>query len=185
MKYLHQYSGLQKVEVRDGCCLRPLRSEDAANILEVIDKDPSIRQRVTVAERMRDPDDVAREVEAYQKDSEGLIRYTVVCDEKCVGLVSFWKDQGYFGQDFEPDSYGFGYFIDPDLRGKGLITDAVRALMTKSQDVLEVHRFLAFCEDDNLASRKVLLKLGFEATDRTFFEPKNGWIERMYLKKFV
>lgn len=163
--------------------MRPLQSEDATDLLTVLEKDPSIRQRVTVAERMGNPNDVVREVQAYQSDPEGLIRYAVLCDEKCVGLVSFWKDHGYFGQDFEPDSYGFGYFIDPSLRGKGLITDAVRAIMTRAPEVIGVRRFIAFCEDDNVASSKVLLKLGFKKTNETFTEPKNGWVERMYVKE--
>jgi len=183
MAHLHEYQELQKVPVREGCYLRPLEISDAESILTILDTDASIRERVTVAARMHTVDDVAREIEAYKTDGAGLIRYAIVYDERCVGLVSLWKDSGYFGQVPDPRGYGFGYFIDPALRGKGLVTDAVSALMQRACEVLDVGRFIAFSEDDNPASGAVLRKLGFTPTDDTFTEPTHGWVERKYVSE--
>lgn len=183
MAHLHEYQELQKVPVREGCYLRPLEISDAEGILTILDTDTSIRKRVTVAARMHTVDDVAREIEAYKTDGTGLIRYAIVYDERCVGLVSLWKDHGHFEQPPEPDGYGFGYFIDPALRGKGLVTDAVGALMQRAKQALPVKRFVAFCEDDNQASKAVLRKLGFMPTNGIFTEPTHGWVERKYVKE--
>lgn len=183
MQYLHEHQELQKVPVREDCYLRPLETQDAKYILAILNDDQLIREYVTVAARMHTADDVMREIEAYKTDEEGLIRYTIVYQERCVGLVSLWKDPGYFGQTPEPGGYGFGYFIDPALRGRGIVTDAVSALMQRASQVLDIKRFIAFSEDENVASGAVLRKLGFTATDDAFSEPTHGWIERKYVKE--
>lgn len=179
---LYEQPELRKVLVREGCYLRPLEVEDAEEILRILDDDPAIRDRVTVASRMHTIDDVAREVKTYKTDNEGLIRYAIIFDDHCVGLVSLWRDSGFFGQPLDPDAYGFGYFIDPAMRGKGVVTAAVESLMKQAERLLRVKQFIAYCEDDNLASIAILHKLGFQATDETFSEPNQGWTERKYVK---
>jgi RimJ/RimL family protein N-acetyltransferase len=178
---LHEQPSLQEVQIREGVVLRPMAETDAAELLDVLNADPSIRDRVTVASRMHAEDDVKREVEAYKAD-EGLIRYVVVDEERVVGLVSFWRDDGFFGQEANPNSYGFGYFLHPKARGRGLITDSVGVLMRVAQESFPVDYFMAFCEDDNPKSIRVLRKLGFEPTERAYVEPTRGWKERLYEK---
>jgi len=182
MQNLYEQPELRKVTVREGCYLRPLELDDAEEVLKILDNDPDIRSRVTVASRMHTIDDVAREVETYRTDNEGLIRYAIMFDEHCVGLVSLWRDSGFFGQSVDPDAYGFGYFIDPSMRGKGIVAAAVESLMKQAEAVLQVKQFIAYCEDDNYASIAILRKLGFGATDETFSEPDHGWAERKYIK---
>jgi RimJ/RimL family protein N-acetyltransferase len=101
-------------------------------------------------------------------------------EDKPIGLISFWRDDGFFGQDANPNDYGFGYFIDPDERGQGLIKDTVLHIMDIAQEHLYVRRFEAFCEDDNPASIGVLTGLSFTPTEDTFGEPTHGWVERRY-----
>ena len=178
---LHKISGLNEIDVCQGVKLRPLYQSDATRILEILAADKSIRDKVTVASRLHTPKDIAIEIEHYRKDL-GLIRYVLLKENNPIGLISLWRDDGFFGTSPNPNDYGFGYFLDPHERGKGLITLAVQSLMKTTAGNFHVRQFVAFCEDRNHESIAVLTKLGFKPTDKTFVEPDHGWVERKYVK---
>lgn len=177
---LHTVSNLKDIYVDEGVKIRPLDQSDTARILEILASDRSIRDKVTVASRLHTPEDVKTEIEHYNKDPN-LIRYTLLKENNPIGLVSLWRDD-FSGTLPQLNDYGFGYFLDPDERGKGFITRAVQTLMDTVAKNLHVNQFVAFCEDSNSKSIAVLTKLGFERTDILFREPNNGWIERKYIK---
>lgn len=178
---LHTIPALQEINVRDKVKLRPLIQSDAEQLLQILAKDHNIREKVTVASRLHSAEDVAEEIKRYRSDT-GLIRYTLLLDENPVGLVSLWRDDGFWGKK-NLDDYGFGFFLDPKERGKGLVTSAVKKLLEIVPQNIHVNQFVAFCEDENKQSLVVLKKLGFESTDQTLREPNNGWIERKYIKR--
>jgi len=178
---LHRIPALQKIDVRNTLLLRPLESSDATALLNILEKDSSIRKKVTIASRVHSPRDIETEIEMYQKD-EGLIRYTLLKNNVPIGLISFWRDEGYFEKPTSPNDYGFGYFLDPNERGKGLITEAVHCLMDVSKENLHANQFVAFCEDGNHQSIAVLTRLGLKPTNKTFTEPTTGWMEQKYVK---
>jgi len=171
------------IPVRDGVELRPLQASDAAEILSALEADPEIRKRVTIASRLFTPADVEAEVKRAETTETFLLRFVIVEQGKVVGMLSFWQDLGYFGYEPAPNTFGFGYFLHPKARGRGLVTDAIVAMMDAAQAELTVDSFIAFCEDDNAASVHVLNKLGLQTTDQTFTEPTTGWTERMYRKE--
>lgn len=177
---LHIVSALREVYVGEGVKLCPLDQSHATAILKILEADNSIRDKVTAASRLYTPEDVASEIERYRKDI-GLIRYALIKDEIPIGLVSLWRDDGFWGTKNLND-YGFGYFLDPNERGKGLVTRAVQSLMHVLAKNIYVNQFVAFCEDKNDESISVLTKLGFRATEETLREPTKGWIERKYTK---
>lgn len=177
---LHDIPLLQFVHVAPGVMLRNLKPSDADELLAILDKDPSVRERVTVASRLHSAKDVQTEVDRIAADP-WLIRYVIIADDKIVGLISLWKDDGFFGQIPEKNGYGFGYFLDPTMRGKGLMTKSIRKLMETTLIALVVDTFVAYCEDDNSQSIAVLNKLGFRPTNEVYGEPTKGWQERKYL----
>ena len=179
---LNEIPKLQKIIVSEEITLRPLEEADSKYILDVLARDNSIRDRVTVASRMHTEQDVKDEIQRYKND-DGLIRYAIINNNRVIGLVSLWRDTGYFGTSPNNDDYGFGYFLDSDYRGKGIISDSLTALITVSRNTLEVRQFVAFCELDNKPSVKVLTKLGFAQTDESFSEPENGWTEYKFVKR--
>lgn len=178
---LHTIPAFQEVKINDELKLRPLIQTDAKRILEILDAEPNIREKVKVASLFHKPEDVAKEIEFYHSDT-GLIRYVLLKNEKPVGMVSFWRDSGFFGTEPNPNEYGFGYFLDPKERGQGLITRAITTLMQLTKENLKVDNFAAYCEDHNEESIAVIKKLGFTPTDDTYPEPTKGWIERKYIK---
>lgn len=180
-KDLHSVAALQEVEVRENITLHPLTESHASQLLAILDSDPEIRNRVYVASHLHEVEDVAKEIEESEKDP-GLIRYTILDGENPIGLVSLWRDDGFFGTPPNHDDYGFGYFLDPNERGKGIVTDTVTALMDAVQQNLYVRQFVAFCEDDNAESVAVLRVLGFEKNGEAYPEPTHGWIEYKYVR---
>lgn len=179
---LHEVPELKEIYVRDEVILRPMETDDAIGLLRILDTDPTIRDRVSVASRMYSLEDVSREVEVYKGDAN-TIRYTLLEGGKPIGLVSFWRDiDNSFDAPDNPNDYGFGYFLDPADRGSGLIPEAVQQVMNIAQTVLHIEGFIAYCEDNNPNSISVLTKLGFQPTNLTYKEQENGWIERKYIK---
>ncbi len=176
---LHEIHGLAEVKVRENITLTPLTTEDASGLLKIIESDPSIRESVSVASRLHDENDVANEISNIAEDS-GLIRYSIKDSDVIVGVISLWRDDGFFGTEPKLDDYGFGYFLDPKFRKKGIIRDSIKSLMNTVTDNLHVNRFIAYCEDNNQASISVLENAGFVPTDETLREPSNGWLERKY-----
>ena len=181
---LHNVPDLKDIYIFEGIKLRPLDQSDTERILEILASDRSIRDKVTVASRLYAPEDVKTEIERYHKDAN-LIRYALLKQNSPIGLVSLWRDDGFSGTPPQLDDYGFGYFLDPNERGKGFITRAVQTLMDTVTKKFHVNQFVAFCEDSNSDSIAVLTKLGFERTNILFREPYNGWIERKYIKPVI
>lgn len=176
---LHDVPALKRVPVRDGVMLRPLAARDAKSILQILEDDPEIRKRVWVAAAMHTAQDVEEQVEKGKNDAT-LLRYVIEEDGKVAGMVTFWRAGDYFGDKAEENDYGFGYFLAPSARGRGLVTDSLTALMSIALETLEVHSFIAFCEADNAASGSLLKKAGLKPTKQTWTEPDNGWVEQKY-----
>lgn len=176
---LHDIDALRIIKVDKDIVLRPLQSQDAERILEILEADPTIRKRVSVVRNIHSESDVYKEIMAYNGHDE-VIRYAILKDNQCIGLISLWR-LGKFRDINEPDTYGFGYFLDPTERGKGLIPTVLRTLMDVARASLRPKKFIAFCEDDNPASIRVLEKSGFIATDEVIYFPDEGWHERKYV----
>lgn len=170
---------LQRVAVRDGVVLRPLATEDAAALLAIFEEDPTIRERVGIASRIHSTDDVKKILAEETKDAD-ILRYVISEKDLVVGMVNFWRAGDYFGDKADPDDYGFGYFLAPSARGRGLVTDSLRVLMDIAAEVLQARTFIAFCEADNAASGALLKKAGLEVTGEKWVESENGWLEQKY-----
>ena len=64
----------------------------------------------------------------------------------------------------ETADWELGYWVARPLWGKGLVGEAMTALMNEARLTLDVDTFVAGTWDDNPASQRVLRKLGFEKT---------------------
>ncbi len=84
-------------------------------------------------------------------------------------LVQFANSSGTLGwvslriHDRKEAAAEIGYSILREHRGKGIATEAVRALLTQAFDIAGVARVQAFCVPANQASRRLLKRLRFHA----------------------
>lgn len=63
-------------------------------------------------------------------------------------------------RDGDPSCAELGYLLHPDHWGKGIATEAAGLLLRFAFDTLRLHRVEALTRPDNLASRRVLEKIG-------------------------
>ena len=109
-----------------------------------------------------------------KKDAERLIRTIWLNEYKKYGYARYaliYKgDQkliGFCGVKFEPDLGlpDIGYRMMPEYWGRGLGTEAVRAALKYAREVLGLQEIVGEVVDQNVASNKLLLKVGFRLVD--------------------
>ena len=74
-----------------------------------------------------------------------------------------------------------GYILHPDAQGQGIATEAARALLAFGFEVVGLHRIYARCDARNLASARVMQRLGMreEAHFREHMQVKGRWDEEL------
>lgn len=133
-----------EVAARPGLILRPLAAGDEAELLR-IHRHPEIQ---------RWWDDPA---ENFPHDDEpGTTRFVIEHDGRVAGLIQYWEEP-------EPKyrHAGIDVFVDPELRGRGIGTDAVRRLVRHLIDDLCHHRITIDPAVDNTAAIRAYEKAGF------------------------
>lgn len=109
-----------------------------------------------------------------KQEAENLIRNVWLAEYEKYGYARYalvhkgdQKVIGFCGVKYEPELGlpDIGYRILPAYWGKGLATEAVRATLKYAREVLGLERIIVEVVDQNLASNKLLLKLGFRHVD--------------------
>lgn len=80
---------------------------------------------------------------------------TLKGDSKLLGIIGHYR--------IKPEHYRaeIGYMLDPDYHGKGLITEAVKSVVTYGFDQMKLHSIEAIIDPGNVGSAVVLEKNGF------------------------
>ena len=79
-------------------------------------------------------------------------------DDVCIGMCGILRRETLPGPDL-------GYALLPEYTGAGLAEEATCAALEHARDVLHFPEMLAIVQPDNLASIKLLNKLGFARAD--------------------
>lgn len=146
--------------------LRRSRPEDAETI-SAYRSDPRVR-RYQGWERT-DPEAVRAEIEAMASRAAGdpgWVQFTV--EDRASGRLV--GDVGICGVAEEPGVVKVGYTIAPAFQGRGLGTEALRALVDYAFGTLGADRVRMYADADNLASIRVAEKAGLRFVER-FREP--------------
>lgn len=106
-------------------------------------------------------------VASHQESRETGLGYTfAVClADEPIGCLAIDKVA-------EPDDYEFGYWYGKPYWGLGIATEAGQAAIRFAWDDLGLDHLISGCFEANLASGRVLKKLGFVVTGR-----ENRWSE--------
>jgi aminoglycoside 6'-N-acetyltransferase len=124
--------------------LRPVEPADADELLR-IHRLPEVRRY------WNDP------AEGFPlEDEPGTTRLTIEVDGAVAGLIQFWEEP-------EPNfrHAGIDVFLDPQLRGRGLGTEAVRRVVCRLIDEHGHHRITIDPSVDNAAAIRSYEKVGF------------------------
>ena len=157
--------------------LRPIDAEADLMAMHSYRSDPEVCRYVPfspgtpeeLAERLADPERVRSVI-----DDEGQVLFLVMVrrdtGELIGDLVLFWHSS-------TDQRAEVGYVLHPDHEGHGFATEGTRALLALCFDEAAAHRVTARLDERNVASARLLERLGFrrEATfvDGEWF--KNEW----------
>ena len=114
----------------------------------------------------QDAQDVIKDIWLAEYKKYGYARYALIhkADSKVIG---------YCGVKYKPNILGpsvgcpdIGYRMLPEYRGQGLGTEAVKACLNYAREKLGLTRIIGEVAEENIASNKLLLKLGFKLTEK-------------------
>jgi len=80
---------------------------------------------------------------------------TIKGNLKIIGIIGHYKIQ--------PENHRseIGYMMLPETNGKGYMSEAIKAVLAYGFDYLNLHSVEAVIDPDNVASEKILQKIGF------------------------
>ncbi len=102
--------------------------------------------------------------------------FTIFHSDEPAGTISLSAYQSLFGL------AEIGYWLRSDLAGRGLMTEAARAVADFGFDEIRLHRLELRAAVDNAASIRIAEKLGFT---REGLLREASWAERGYLDLYI
>lgn len=96
--------------------------------------------------------------------------------DRVIGRISLTRVNAAIGE------WEIGWTMLPAEWGKGYATEAARGMLGYTFNVLAAHRLTAFCHVDNLASVRVMEKLGMTREGRL---RETRWIQNAWVDELV
>lgn len=161
--------------------LRPFEPQDAQGLFEM-DSNPEVHRYLgnKPLKDFKKAEEVIAMVIAQHKRN-GIARWTAI--EKSTGNYLGWSGIKLYQQECcgHINFYEIGYRFKLEFWGKGFATETAKAALDYTFDVLNEDTAYGMIHHENLASARVLEKIGFQKTDEYvedgipcfFFENKN------------
>ena len=133
----------------DRLLIRPFQSSDCEEVFAYLSDEETMYY---LPEGPFDEEATRRWITSREKDGEA---YAVVLREsgRVVGHVVFER---YFGD----HTYEIGWIFHRSVRNRGIATEAARAVIAYAFEEKALHRIVATCQPENVASYRVMEKLG-------------------------
>lgn len=158
--------------------LREVDARDEADFFEM-DSDPQVHRYL-----LNTPVQTVTEVQTViallqeQYRTNGIARWAVV--ERSSGECIGWSGLKFFREPVNDhiNFYELGYRFKTKHWGKGYATEAARAVLDYGFTNLPIESIYALTHPDNVNSKKVLAKLGFQIKGSVeYFGPCTDWHE--------
>lgn len=158
---------LREFVVDDRTVLRPITVEDSEQIFEILEADGDIRDHVGLFGDC-DTLEYLKEKLADQI-AHGSLRYAITLDNELVGYIGIHQDP----DEKRLTQYNISDFLSSKVRGQGIMTKALKALLEEAESNLHIDRWSGWVEEGNPASAKVLESLGFTNTNIPYKDGKD------------
>lgn len=137
--------------------LRQIQESDAKD-LYVLRSDKRVMQYIDrpMAERIEDALALINKIEESLKANEGITwGISLRNDSRLIGTIGFWRmDKPNYRAEI-------GYMLHPEMQGKGLMHEAISAVIKYGFENLNLHSIEANVNPLNVVSKKILEKNGF------------------------
>jgi RimJ/RimL family protein N-acetyltransferase len=153
--------------------LRPLVADDWHDVHAYTSDPDNMRY---LPEGVMSPEQVQAFIAEHQP-TLGAFAAVLASEERLIGHLTFhpWH---------APRVYEIGWVFHPAFHGQGYATEAATALFHVGFEALDLHRIIATCQPENVASWRVMEKLGMvrEAHFRKVFavDPSTWLDEYLY-----
>ncbi len=98
-------------------------------------------------------------IDNYKKNGFGFYKMSLKESNEPIGAIGFLKREYLEFPDI-------GYAILPIYENKGYISEAAKAVFEYGKNTLQLKTILGITTEENLASQKVLLKIGLHLVDK-------------------
>lgn len=158
--------------------IRPWRREDAKELASILSNRnirDNLRDGLPCPYTVKDGEDFINAMLAA--DPNDTFSFAIEVNSVCVGSIGAFR-----GQNIHSRTAELGYYLAEPYWGKGIMTEAVKAICARVFEISDILRIYAEPFSRNLASCRVLEKAGFslEGTMRAN-AVKNGITEDMKL----
>lgn len=139
--------------------LRPLAETDVDELYR-ISNEPLVRRYLWDDEpvpRTKIEEVVTQSMRMFSEEGLGLFSINLRGGEELVGFCGFLRLEGM-------EEIELGHELAPELWGRGLATEAVRACLRYAFEEVDMRRVIAGADAPNAASLRVIEKLGMKPT---------------------
>lgn len=150
--------------------LRPLRLDDAEHIFKSWTTDPDVAKYMVwdLHETVQDTISWLEE-EVREIDGDDVYTWGIVLKEnnELFGTIGLNRKKN-------KDVFVFGYNIMKNYWGNGFTTEAGKTVLDFAKNTLGIKKFFCRHAKENIASMKVMLKLGFVYSNDSTYESFSG-----------
>lgn len=141
--------------VRPGLELREMEPDDAQMVFDLVERNRAMLEEWEPGMAFTSAEGVRAFFSAEMKDDHRLpLNLGIFEDGELRGMVQLASGSN-------PGEASVGYWLSADHQGRGLVTEAVRALVQIAFDRLGYEHILIDCSERNIRSRRVPERLGF------------------------
>ncbi|AFM04682.1 acetyltransferase, ribosomal protein N-acetylase [Bernardetia litoralis DSM 6794] len=100
---------------------------------------------------------------SYKEKGFGFYKMSLRANNEPIGAIGFLKREYLEFPDI-------GYAILPNYESKGYVSEAAKAVLEYGKNKLQLKEIVAFTTEENLASQKILLKIGLYFIDKRILD---------------
>lgn len=146
------------ITVKDNIFLKELELNDAEHIFKAVDSQREYLGEwlpfVEFTKSVKDSLDYVNSVVTMPEECKEW-QFAIFCDDDFAGLA------GFKGTDRLNRKSEIGYWLKEEFQHRGIMTEAVRALMKFGFSELGLNRIQIKCAPENVKSNKIPQRLGF------------------------
>ena len=162
--------------------LKPIQKKDVQIIFDILSAHPHIAKFTT----FNTPQNIEETMTFYKQTSKKFpneeITWSIFFKNKFVGLIGL-NNIIRQSNAWLMNTAELGYWLNPELQGNGIMTEAGQTIINFSFKKLNLHKITIGHISDNIASGRVIEKLGFnfvgEKKDH-LFRFKKWWNYKIY-----
>lgn len=141
-------------------------SEEDVNLADLLWRNPEVTKYISVSGKF----DENQIVQRLNKEIENGVKYQVqywpifkLGSNELIGCCGL--------RPYDERTYEIGFHLRPEFWGQGYAAEAANAVIDYAFNTLNAERLFAGHNPNNLASKRVLEKLGFKYIGDEFYEP--------------